>query len=32
MLVYRRLWLILVSGVFEPLFYLLSDRRRAWAS
>ena len=24
MLAYRRMWLILVSGVFEPVFYLLS--------
>ena len=23
-LVYRRIWLVIVSGVFEPLFYLLS--------
>jgi len=23
-MVYRRIWLILVSGFFEPLFYLLS--------
>ncbi|MGA0916625.1 MAG: ABC transporter, partial [Ilumatobacteraceae bacterium] len=25
-LVYRRTWLIIVSGFFEPLFYLLSIR------
>ena len=25
-MVYRRIWLIIVSGFFEPLFYLLSIR------
>ena len=34
LLAYRRTWIILVSGVFEPVFYLLSIGvgRVGWAA